>query len=682
MEEKNTYTNDLIHSNNPYLLQHAHNPVNWVEWSQEAFDRAEAEGKLVLISVGYSSCHWCHVMERECFADEEVADMMNEVFVSIKVDREDRPDIDQHYMHAVQLMTQQGGWPLNCIAMPDGRAIFGGTYFPKDKWMAVMGQIWRLYQSNREKVVEYAEQLEEGMTLTSIIQVKESPEEFDKKAFSKLIQSWKLNFDFDEGGMNRAPKFPMPNNFEFLLSCGDIYKDETLLKQVDLTLEKMALGGIFDHLGGGFARYSVDAEWKVPHFEKMLYDNAQLLSLYAKANQRENNDLYKEVVDKNIAWLQTEMRDESGGYYSAIDADSEGVEGKFYTWTKAELEELLGDDFDWFADYYNVNDIGYWEADRYILLRKELDEDWCGKKGWKVSELKSRLDKTFSILIKHRNQRVRPITDDKQLTSWNAMLIKGYVDSGLAFQNQNYINEAINIANWIVEYQLDKTTNQLQRSRRLGKSSTNGFLKDYAHTIDAFVALYEATFNRKWLDYAKQLSDYTIAHFYDEQSKMFFFTEDESTILSRKIEIYDNVIPSPNSVMAISLFKLGKILNLKDYESIAKQMLSNIYSDMLKHEASFFNWSALTLMFLNPFREVMITGEDAQEVRMKMGVYFIPNAVFMGGNKADLSMLEHKSYEKESTIYVCQNYTCSSPVKTIEEAIKKLSRPDIMIQDL
>lgn len=666
------HTNDLINSSSPYLLQHAHNPVNWVEWSEKAFEKAKQENKLVLISVGYSACHWCHVMERESFENEEVAALMNKYLVCIKVDREERPDVDQIYMNAVQLMTQQGGWPLNCFALPDGRPIFGGTYFRKDQWMNVIQQLWNTVQEDEKRVLEYAEKLTDGVINSELVKPVEVKQDFDPIQLENMIQIWKKNFDFDHGGNDRAPKFPMPNNYEFLLNYGVLKDDRTLIKHTHFTLHKMALGGIYDQIGGGFSRYSVDHQWKVPHFEKMLYDNGQLLSLYAKAYTHQNELLYKEVISQTIDWLFREMRHENKGFFSALDADSEGVEGKYYTWTKAELQEILKDDFQWFSEFYNVNAQGYWENEVYILLRNHRKEEWCRENNITLEEFNEKLKLAHQKLNEVRAKRIKPGLDDKQLTAWNAITIKGLADAGLALNNSFYIQAAVDAANWILEYQWDEKTSQLLRTRKDGVSKINGFLEDYANVIDAFITLYEATFDIKWLETANKLTDFTIQHFYDEDSKMFFFTDKDSKLITRKLEINDNVIPASNSIMARNLFKISKFYYLSKYEEMAKQMLSNIYSQISQYGSAYSNWGMLALAMNTPFYEVAITGSKSKEQRTILGKEYIPNAIFAGGNKMNIPFLEDKNFSKESMFYVCENFTCQAPTDSIKETLKKL----------
>jgi len=666
------HTNELINSSSPYLLQHAHNPVNWVEWSEAAFEKAKKENKLVLISVGYSACHWCHVMERESFENEEVAELMNAHLICIKVDREERPDVDQIYMNAVQLMTQQGGWPLNCFALPDGRPIFGGTYFKKDQWMNIIQNLWNTFQNDEKRVLEYAEQLTEGVIKSELIEAVDPIKEFDPIRIKEMVQKWKQNFDFDEGGNDRAPKFPLPNNCEFLLRYGVQNKDHTVIKHAHKTLRKMALGGIYDQLGGGFSRYSVDALWKVPHFEKMLYDNGQLLSLYAKGYQESNNALYKDVLDQTINWLLREMRDSDNGFYSALDADSEGVEGKYYTWTKEELKELTGEHYEWFAEFYNINPKGYWEDGVYILLRSYTKKEWCELKKIELVDFEQQLDRVHLKLNDVRNKRIRPGLDDKQLTSWNAITIKGLVDAGMALQNQSYILEAKKTGQWILDHQFNEKTGQLFRTRKDGVSKINAFLEDYANVIDAFMALYEATFETIWIEKSAQLTDFTIQHFYDENSKMFFFTDKDTDLLTRKLEVNDNVIPASNSIMGRNLFRMSKFYHLPKYGEMSQQMLSNVYNQIPSYGSGYSNWGILALSFTKPFYEVAITGENAANKRFELGKSYIPNALFAGGKENTIPFLQDKSFTKESTFYVCENFTCQAPTQSLDEALLKL----------
>ncbi|MCH2224950.1 MAG: thioredoxin domain-containing protein, partial [Crocinitomicaceae bacterium] len=535
------YTNALVNESSPYLLQHAHNPVNWVPWADDVFERAEKEGKLVLISVGYSACHWCHVMEHESFEDEEVAALMNKFFINVKVDREERPDVDQVYMTAVQLMTQKGGWPLNCFTLPDGRPIYGGTYFPKEQWMHILKSLQHTFTNELPKVQEYAKNLHEGIIASELIDIPSEKLDFEEEKLTELMQRWSKMFDWNDGGNSRAPKFPLPSNLNFLLDYGINAKNNKAIDHVELTLDKMALGGIYDQIGGGFSRYSVDMLWKVPHFEKMLYDNGQLLSTYSKGYRQFKKPLYKRLVSQTIDWLEREMLDESGAFFSALDADSEGVEGKFYVWKKEELDAVLSKDDTWVYDFYQVNQRGYWEEDNYILLRSESDEVFAKKFGWTIEELELKIKGVNQQLLDERSSRVRPGLDNKCITSWNAMTLKGLCDAYAVFGEESYLFLALKNARWLTDNRI-KEDGAVIRLEKNEQEEIEGFLEDYAHAINAFMTLYQVTLDESWLNVAKKICDYTVTHFQDAQSKMFYFTPTSTQLIARKMEINDNVI--------------------------------------------------------------------------------------------------------------------------------------------
>ena len=426
-----SYTNSLINESSPYLLQHAHNPVDWYPWGKEALDKAKKENKLLLISIGYAACHWCHVMEHESFEDTVVAKIMNQNFINIKIDREERPDIDQIYMNAVQLMTGRGGWPLNCIALPDGRPVWGGTYFPKENWVDALNQISKIYNDDPKKLEEYATKLTEGVQKSDLITLNTTQASFSKIELDTIVEKWKKYMDFDLGGSVGSPKFPIPSNFEFLLR----YAKQTNNQEIDLyvnnSLSKMAMGGIYDQVGGGFARYSVDSKWHIPHFEKMLYDNGQMVSLYSNAYLATKNPLYKTTVYETIQFIERELLDKSGGFYSSLDADSnndkgELEEGIFYVWSEAELKEVIKDDFPLFKDYYNISSEWKWEHENYNLHRTKSDKEIIDTHQISGKELKEKVKNWKSILLKQREKRSRPRLDDKILTSWNALMLKGY----------------------------------------------------------------------------------------------------------------------------------------------------------------------------------------------------------------------------------------------------------------
>lgn len=663
------HTNDLVHETSPYLLQHAHNPVNWVAWSDAIFEKAKEEDKLILVSVGYSACHWCHVMEHECFEDEEVAALMNKFFICVKVDREERPDVDQVYMTAIQLMTQKGGWPLNCFTLPDGRPIYGGTYFPKEQWMHVLKSLEYTFRNDREKATEYAANLHEGIINSELISEAVKVDSFSEEKLHELVLRWSHNFDSMEGGDARAPKFPLPNNYDFLLQYGVRYDNLKVLKHVELTLDKMAMGGIYDQIGGGFSRYSVDMLWKVPHFEKMLYDNGQLLSLYSSAYKHFQKPLYKRIVYQTIEWLQREMMTKEGAFYSALDADSEGEEGKFYCWSKKELQFILESDYNWVKDFYNVNQLGYWEDEKYILLRNETDKSFMQKMNWTLEELEQNIAKINNKLLDYRSKRVRPGTDDKCLSSWNAMIIKGLCDAYAAFGEEDFLFLSIKTAKWLVKNQLDENGN-LKHNYKNGKSTIDGFLEDYAHVIDAFISLYQVTFDSEWLHKANELTNYTIANFQDELSQLFFFTSTDTKLIARKMEIQDNVLPASNSVMANNLFRLSQFYYDDSYKVISRQMLSNLYDGMEMYGSGYSNWAILLSNFTGKFYQISILGNNVEIETKKLFKQYLPNVLFSGGKDLNVPALADKAVEKKTTIHVCMEGTCLLPTNDVDDVLR------------
>ncbi|SMO49775.1 thioredoxin domain-containing protein [Solitalea koreensis] len=665
------HINALANESSPYLLQHAHNPVNWYPWGEEALTKAKAENKLILVSIGYSACHWCHVMERESFESEEVAKLMNELFVCIKVDREERPDIDQIYMNAVQLMTGSGGWPLNCFALPDQRPIYGGTYFRKSDWMNLLVNLADYYKNKPDEAEEYAKRLHEGIRQSDLTVLNTQPASYTKEDLKAIVAPWQRLWDFNEGGHNRAPKFPLPNNFLFLMRYAHHMKDDAAMVITRLTLDKMAFGGIYDQLGGGFARYSVDANWLVPHFEKMLYDNSQLVSLYAEAFQWCHSPLYKKIVEETLEYTKREMTSIEGGFYSALDADSEGVEGKFYCWTKDELKGILGEDEELFSMYYNCTEQGNWE-EWNILHRKVEDEELAFKLGITEETLVETIERCKLKLMKVREYRIRPGLDDKILTSWNGMMLKAYVDAYRVFNNQEYLDAALNNADFIIS-KIKTKDNKLFRNYKNGKATISGFLDDYVFVIEAFIELYQATFDEKWLKEARALTEYCIGHFYDKKSKMFFYTSNlDEQLITRKTEIMDNVIPASNSTMARNLFKLGMLFYEQSYTEISLQMLNNV-KDLIKGYASgYSNWALLMLDQVFAPYEVAITGKAAIEKRQELDNYYTPNKVVLGGKTGTLPLLESK-FTSHTKIYVCVNRTCKMPVTEVGDAAVQMN---------
>ncbi|RNL56583.1 thioredoxin domain-containing protein [Pedobacter jejuensis] len=661
--------NSLINASSPYLLQHAYNPVHWYEWGTEALEKAKTENKLILVSIGYSACHWCHVMERECFENHEVAEVMNQHFICIKVDREERPDIDQIYMYAIQLMTGSGGWPLNCICLPDQRPIYGGTYFRKDDWINILENVAALWRNEPEKAIQYAERLTSGINDSEKIVAVDIQEAYTEAHLTEIIEPWKRHFDITYGGYNRAPKFPLPNNWMFLLRYGFLKDDESAFTAVCHTLEEMSRGGIYDQIGGGFARYSVDDKWHVPHFEKMLYDNAQLVSLYAEAYQCTKFDSFKRTVTETIDWVFREMTSADGLFYAALDADSEGVEGKFYVWDKTEFDEIMGNDAKIIGEYYNITEDGNWEEEQTNILRKTiLDDDLIAKHGIDAEALYDKVKAAKAKLLEVRSKRIRPGLDDKCLTAWNGMMIKALADAATVLNHDLYYEKAAEAAKFILA-NLKTKQGGLYRNYKNGKASIIGFLDDYAFLIDALIALYEYDFDEKWLNEAKALSDYVLENFSDTDSPMFFYTSAESeSLIARKHEVMDNVIPAANSVMAQNLKKLGLFFDLENYGAKAAEMLAAVHPKIKTYGSAYSNWAIQLLNEVYSINEIALTGLETDVVKLELSNHYIPNKITLGGTESTLPLLKGKQ-SNETKIYICRNKVCQLPVKTVEEAL-------------
>ncbi len=665
--------NALINETSPYLLQHAYNPVNWMPWGEEAIEKAKKENKLLIISVGYAACHWCHVMEHESFEDSTVAAIMNEFFVPIKVDREERPDIDQVYMDAVQLMTQRGGWPLNCIALPDGRPIFGGTYFPKEDWKNTLLKVRDFYTQSPEKAEEYAAKLQEGISLYELVETASDDTEFSTETLESTLTSWEKDFDYQYGGTNRAPKFPMPSNYNYLLRYAQTTDNPELKDYLRITLDRMSRGGLYDHVGGGFSRYSTDKLWKVPHFEKMLYDNAQLISLYSMAYKEYKNEEYKTIVDQSIEFVQRELMSDDYGFYSSLDADSEGEEGKFYVWKKEELQTILGSDYKWFSKLYHIDRKGLWEHGNYILFKDQSLASFAQKENMSLEELVDKNDKALDLLLEKRSERVRPPLDDKCLTSWNALMITGLCDAYGAFGDEEYLDLALKNANFI-QRKLINPAGGLFRTHSKGISKINAYLDDYALVTEAYIALYSATFDEKWITEAKSLVDYTNEHFSNKETQMFYYTSDmDAALIHRKTELNDNVIPASNSIMAHNLFQLGHLYDNSIYKGRSQTMLANMQEYVEKHGSAYSNWAILYQKNVFPYYEVVIAGDDAKEKAKAFRAKAKGNYLLMGSEKeSKLPLLELKYVTGSARIYVCIDKACKLPVDDVPSALKQM----------
>ncbi len=668
--------NQLHKETSPYLLQHKDNPIFWKSWNDTALEEAQKNNQLLIISVGYSACHWCHVMEHESFEDSEVAELMNKNFVSIKVDREERPDIDSVYMKAVQLMTQQGGWPLNVVALPDGRPVWGGTYFRKEQWLSVLEQLAEIWKDEPQKMIDYAENLEKA--LVSLTQIIEQPtSENNQEVLDNFLEKWSKSFDLDFGGYARAPKFMMPTNYRFLMRYAYQNNHEPLLEYVNLTLTKIAFGGIFDVIDGGFSRYSVDMKWHVPHFEKMLYDNGQLVSLYSDAYKLTKNSLYKEIVEKTLNFVEREWLTDEGGFYSAFDADSldekgKKEEGAFYVWKKEELQEVFKSDFELFSTIFSINDFGYWEHNNYVLIQEKPLEIIANDFGISVNELQSKKKYFEETLFEIREKRHKPALDDKILTSWNAIMNRGFTDAYKAFQNPKYLEIAQKNIEFIKQNLWSENENLL-RTYKNKTAKINGFLEDYAFTIDALIGLYEVTSNENYLSEAKQLTDYTLDKFYNSEKGLFRFKSvEDKSLVSENYEIEDNVIDSSNSVMAQNLYRLSVYFGLSHYEDICEKMLRIVISN-IDYPSAFSNWLNVFMNFDSSEKEVAICGENALGNLQEINSYYLPNVVIVATEKeSNLPFLKNRFTENILNYFVCQNKVCDLPLQKLEDVLNKL----------
>jgi len=670
MTSNQKHTNRLINETSPYLLQHAHNPVDWYPWSKEAFAKAKKEDKLVLISIGYAACHWCHVMENESFEDEEVAEIMNENFVCIKVDREERPDVDHTYMDAVQIITGQGGWPLNCFTLPDGRPVYGGTYFRKEQWISILEQLSDVYAKDKARVEKSAEEIMKGISKYNFIEVNDAKNQFTEKALKQTAENWKPRFDRVDGGNEGAPKFPMPNNYLFLLKYLYFTGDPEIKTQIKLSLDKMATGGIYDALGGGFARYSTDAIWKVPHFEKMLYDNAQLVSVYSQAYKLYKKESYRKVVYESLAFIERELTSPEGTFYSSIDADSEGEEGTFYIWKKDEIDKALKEEAEVFNALYGISEQGNWEHGNNVLHQFKTLEKVAKKHDLTEEQLSESLEKSKKILFEIRAERERPITDDKVLTSWNALTISAFTNAYRTFGDKAFLEKALKAANFI---KTNAVTEEGEVFRMVRESSNiPGFLDDYSLLAQAFIDFYQATFDEEWLLVSKKITDYAVQHFYDVNTGMFFYSNmDEGGTITNKTEVSDNVIPASNSVMAKVLYQLALYFEQDEYTTKARKMLNNTLPNLERNGAYFSNWASLLCTFVYQPPEIVFTGKAAEKMRDEFDRKFV-YALVAGSEKAsEMPLLKNRVMENESLIYVCRNRVCKLPVKRVEEALEQ-----------
>ena len=653
-----------------YLLQHANNPVHWRPWSQSTLDFAKKEGKLMIVSIGYSSCHWCHVMENESFEDHEVAEIMNTHFVNVKVDREERPDIDQLYMSSVQLMGVQGGWPLNCILLPDGRPIYGGTYFKKEKWIKILKAIVETYELDAGRVEEFAREMNDNLQ-DQHFQFLENDAEVTAGELKSWVIKWKTSFDTLLGGYQYVPKFPLPNHMRFMLDYGLEERDQSLRDHVHSTLKFMGNGGIFDHVEGGFARYSTDAVWKVPHFEKMLYDNAQLISLYSLAAlspyQQKDIDFYKSIVMQTYDWLTTTLKTSSGAFLCSQDADTEGEEGAYYCWTEKELKAILKENFNWFQELYGIDEHEIWEHELYILQKKYTHFDFAQKQNWSEALLESKIHEARVLLSNERAKRIKPLIDTKSLTSWNSLLIQGFCHAYVAFDDKKILKEALSIGEWLVHRQFDEKTGTLYRNNVNGNASIDGFLDDYANAIQALICLYQTKGKLDHLMLAKKLVEIVEFEFFSKDQNLCFYTKRNTKLIARKIDIDDDVMPSSNSVMAHNFYSLGCYFRNDRWIQNSKDMLQKVKGFISKYPGSYVNWMGLYYRIMKGPTELSILGKGTvshSQISKLQGI----NILVSYHREVAVS-----AAYSEDGIYLCRDKVCLPKMKTLEEALIHLN---------
>jgi uncharacterized protein YyaL (SSP411 family) len=674
--------NRLINETSPYLLQHAYNPVDWYAWGDEALQRARQEDKPILVSIGYAACHWCHVMERESFEDLQTASLMNQYFVCIKIDREERPDLDHFFMDALQATSGNGGWPLNMFLTSDGKPFYGGTYFPPQSmhnrisWKELLVQIHAAYAKRREDIEAQANNLIEHLQKSNQLKTNNrfqvtQEEMFTPQQAQKMLANIMGAADQVEGGFGQAPKFPQTYTIQYLLRYHHFTGNRDALDQAVLSLKKMMRGGIYDQLGGGFCRYSTDAKWLAPHFEKMTYDNALLLLVLSEAFQLTGDPEYKRVAAETIGFMQRELQAANGGFYAALDADSEGEEGKFYTWDKKEFEQILGEDAAAVAALYDVTEHGNWEEVNILHMQKSIQE-WAGEISLTEEAAMALLSETKAKLMDCRSKRVRPATDDKIILGWNALFNQALSKAGQAFGQEEWIALAIQNMEFLLGSFENKENGQLLHTHKAGISKYPAFLDDLAYLIQALLYLYEPTGLLEYLEKARALMQYAVENFGDEEQLFFYYTPGfQDDILVRKKDLYDGAIPSGNSIMAWNLHRLGLLFDQQEWRKRAEMMLETVKDAAVKYPTSYGIWANLLLEFTQGTHEILVLGPQAQQLGAALLSAYVPNKVFMAASEANIGypLMEGRPSAPDTLIYICRNYACSLPLANPQEAL-------------
>ncbi len=662
--------NHLENETSPYLLQHVNNPVDWYPWGPEAMKLAKAQDKPILLSIGYAACHWCHVMAHESFEEEATAAQMNADFINVKVDREERPDIDSIYMQAVNTMTGRGGWPMTVFLTPDGKPFYAGTYFPNEprqgmpSFRQILTGVTQAWHGDRENLVGSANEVAEQLGTLSGVGLEKQP--LGDEIFRSALRALGQQFDATWGGFGDAPKFPQPMTIEFLLRASLRGEGDHALEMAEVTLKNMAEGGMYDQIGGGFARYSVDHRWLVPHFEKMLYDNAQLARVYLHAWQVTGNDFYRRITEETLDYVLREMRHEDGGFYSSQDADSEGVEGKFYVWSADEIREALGEEADTFMRIYGVSDEGNWEGHNILNLRL-------------ADALDERVAAARTTLYEIRSKRIWPGLDDKVLTAWNGLMLAAFAEAGQALGRPEYIEAAKSNADFL-HHTMRRESGRLLRTWKAGSEAKyNGYLEDYAYLADGLLALYEATLEARWVDWARELAELMLTHFRDSQNSGFFDTSDDhEQLIHRPKDLQDNAVPSGNSVAASILTRLSLLTGNGDYWQVAEQSVATMSKFMSQYPSGFGQWLSVASFMLSEPREIALVGSN-EEIAPLLEVArsgYQPFQVVAGGEEGgevSVPLLANRTQiDEKGTAYVCRQFLCQAPVTDPKELAQQL----------
>jgi uncharacterized protein len=687
------HSNHLINESSPYLLQHAHNPVDWYPWGDEALARAKSENKPILVSIGYAACHWCHVMERESFEDEATAAIMNEHFINIKIDREERPDLDHIYMDAVQAMSGSGGWPLNVFLTPDARPFYGGTYFPpvpafnRPSWTEVLQSVNNAYRNKAEEIEAQAENLTQHMIQANSFGQQNLPgsETFKKENLDSAFRNIMNQADREWGGFGKAPKFPQTFTINFLLRYHYVTKDKEALEQALLSLDKMIQGGIYDQLGGGFARYSTDTSWLVPHFEKMLYDNALLIEVISDAYLLTHEPRYRKVILETMEFIEREMLHVRKGFYAALDADSEGVEGKFYVWDRKQVEELLGNDAELFCAYYGITEKGNWVDEHSslegvnILHVIKTAEDFARDNDIPLADFDNLLQRGRNKLLEKRAERIRPALDDKVILGWNALMNAAASKAFAATGEERYRQLAIDNMEFLLANFSADGESDLFHTWKNEQAKFPAFVDDYAFLIDALIKLYQVTCELKWLLQAKELTDFVVENFSEPGTGFFYYTrKDQEDVIIRKKEVYDGAVPSGNSVMAFNLLHLSIFFDNKEWRNLATQPVSALGTAIVKYPSSFGNWACLLMEMIMGTDEIAVIGEKYRDTVTEILGNFLPHSIIAGASKGQKQpvLLDNKLTAVQTSIWLCRNYTCQLPVFSVEDVITLIdSRP-------